>query len=487
MVAKRVDRDAMKQAKPTVLKVVVWIMAFLCAIWFLYAIRGVLAPFVLAFVLAYVLAPLIDRLESRGINRTLGILSVFVVFVGILSFGAFKAGGKLANEVIELSDQFLREETVAREVTVFNTGKTPQTIDYKWTGLARDRVFALIDSTKFPLRLAIGGKQILRFRFVPENTKPAQAVLLFSVSDLQRQVALRLRGNAKPLEPESIAFEFWEGGGHQNELNAQTVLFSAKGVDFGRAGPNIVSQMSEKAKEIQPNIQPYLGTEFDLADVVKQYGRSLTDTLLGGTSGLVGGVVSGITFLVIVPFVAFFFLREGRRITRGMIELVPNEHFELCLSLLHQINGQIGGYIRSQLLAVSVVALLSVVGLTIIGMKYAVPVGIMAGLANMIPYLGPLIGILTGSIVALATGGGMDLVTHVIVVFLFVQLIDNVLIQPLIVAKNVNLHPLIVLFVVMVGSQLIGIVGMLVAVPLTGIAKVSSQTVYQGIKGYRAE
>ncbi len=481
----------MNQEKPTIigrqLKIVLWVAGLLCAIWLLYAIRGVLAPFVLAFVLAYVLAPLIDWMESRGVNRTISIVTVFLTVVGSLAFGAFKAGGKLTDEMIDLSDQFLREEIVEREIAISNTGKAVQTIDYRWTGSSQNRVFTLLDSTKFPLSLAVGGKQQLRFAFAPKSIKPSQAVLLFSVSNLQRQVALRMRGNARPLAEGAIAYEFWERGGHEDELSAQTVIVSARGIDFGRAGPNIISHISEKAEEIQPKIQPYIGADLDLADLVTQYGRSLTDTLLGGTSGFVGGLVSGITFLVIVPFVAFFFLREGRRITRGLIELVPNSYFELCLNLLYQINGQIGGYIRGQLLAVSVVALLAVVGLTIIGMPYSVPVGIIAGLANMIPYLGPLIGILTGSIVTLATGGGMSLVTHVIVVFLIVQLIDNILIQPTIVAKNVDLHPLVVLFVVMVGSQLMGIVGMLVAVPLTGIAKVSGQTVYQGIKGYRAQ
>jgi predicted PurR-regulated permease PerM len=123
--------------------------------------------------------------------------------------------------------------------------------------------------------------------------------------------------------------------------------------------------------------------------------------------------------------------------------------------------------------------------LSIIGVYYALPLGLLAGLANVIPYLGPLIGIVCSSIVALATGGGLAMVAKVIAMFLIIQLIDNVLIQPTMVAKSVELHPLVVLFVIMVGSQLMGIVGMLIAVPLTGIAKVSGQTIYKGIRQYR--
>lgn len=173
--------------------------------------------------------------------------------------------------------------------------------------------------------------------------------------------------------------------------------------------------------------------------------------------------------------------------TRSLIELVPNAYFELCLNLLHQINGQIGGYIRGQILATSIVSTLSISGLSIIAVPYALPLGLLAGLANMIPFLGPLIGIVAASIVALATGGGMAMVGKVVVVFLIIQIIDNVLIQPSVVAKSVEMHPLVVLFVVMVGSQLMGIAGMLIAVPLTGILKVSTLTVYEGIRGYRLD
>ena len=87
------------------------------------------------------------------------------------------------------------------------------------------------------------------------------------------------------------------------------------------------------------------------------------------------GVISGLTFVVIVPFVAFFFLKEGRRLTRCLMAFVPNAYFELCLNLMHQANKQIGNYIRGQLLAVIVVSVLSISGLSIIGVYYALPLG----------------------------------------------------------------------------------------------------------------
>ena len=159
------------------------------------------------------------------------------------------------------------------------------------------------------------------------------------------------------------------------------------------------------------------------------------------------------------------------------------------MNLLHQINGQIGGYIRGQILATSVVAILAVSGLSVIGLQYAFPVGLLAGFANMIPFLGPLIGIISASIVALATGGtvAMSLVGKVVVIFLLIQIVDNILIQPTVVAKSVEMHPLMILFVVMVGSQLLVIVGMLIAVPLTGIVKVTVQSIYVGLRSYKLQ
>ena len=139
---------------------------------------------------------------------------------------------------------------------------------------------------------------------------------------------------------------------------------------------------------------------------MKVKGREMMNTLVGRSSAFVEGIFSGLALLVIVPFAVFFFLKEGRRITHELIELVPNAYFELCLNLIYQINGQIGGYLRGQMLETGIVALLSVAALTAIGLLNAILIGLLAGTANMIPYLGPLIGGITSSAVALSTGRG---------------------------------------------------------------------------------
>jgi predicted PurR-regulated permease PerM len=483
-------------------KIVLGIAALAGLVWFFSAIRGILAPFVLAFVLAYITSPLVDQMEGRGLNRTVSILLIFLAAFGVLGIGAFKAGGRVTEEITELSKDMLRKESVDRELLLTNVGEQEVALQLALSGEPGEpQPFSILSPAELKGAIAPGEKWGIQLRFAPNDSSLAPAVASLSLHFLDRTSSLEveLGGNGRWDE------EQWEGGsgsegGEEDALEKNGIVLSANRIDFGLAGPSIISQISESEifqeiqpliQQVQPLIQPLLGEEFDLAVFLKTQGRKLFDVrMLGGTSEVLGGVFSGLTFVVLVPFISFFFLKEGHRITRHLIELVPNAYFELCLNLLHKINGQIGGYIRGQLLATSVVATLSVTGLYIIDLKYYWGIGLLAGFANMIPFLGPLIGIISASIVALATVGGvggMSLVGKVVVVFLIVQVVDNILVQPTVLAKSVEMHPLVVLFVVMVGSQLMGIVGMLIAVPLTGILKVSTQTIYQGVKGYRAQ
>lgn len=453
-------------------KVAIGLVAAVVGGWFLYEIRGILTPFVFAFVLAYVLYPIIDWMERKGLGRVWSTLFVFLIVFAGLGLGAFKVGDKLTGETID------------RVFTIANTGDKPLIIQgMAWEDDSRDQPFVLRGEHRWPLGISPKGEMTVHLRFVPKDHAPAANALLIAYSQGKDEYSQRI----------SVHGNSTAATGSRSVGKSGDVVFSRAHIGFGEADPNvlveigdrILAETSARASSIEPMLQPYLGSDFRLAELIREHGERLMNTMLGGTTMFIEGVISGLTFVMIVPFVAFFFLKEGRRLTRCLMAFVPNAYFELCLNLMYQANKQIGNYIRGQLLAVLVVSVLSISGLSIIGVYYALPLGLLAGLANVIPYLGPLIGIVCSSIVALATGGGLAMVAKVIAMFLIVQLIDNVLIQPTVVAKSVELHPLVILFVVMVGSQLMGIVGMLIAVPLTGIVKVSGQTIYEGVRQYR--
>jgi len=459
------------------LKPFLLVAAGLALVWIVYTLQGILAPFILAFVLSYVLTPLVDRMEGRGVGRTWSILIIFLIALSGIILGLFTLGNKLQQELRQLIEEFMREESVERSIVVTNDQDGAPVVIQGTLWQSSGNPFSTASGDDLQFELQPGATDTLRFRFAPGDVKPHSGRMKLKRADVKRTVTLRFLGNKQPDSNDQVYAEskVWDD-----------VTLSTRLLDFGSAGPNIITRISAKAQQLEPLIKQYTATDTDLASLIKEYGSLLINKLLGRTTDLLTGVFSGLIYVIIVPFVAFFFMKEGRRINHGLVELVPNAYFELFLNLLHQINGQIGGYIRGQLLAVTVVATLATFGLQIIGLAYALPVGLLAGLSNMIPYVGPLIGIVSASIVAIAIGGGSSMVTQVIILFLAIQVIDNVLIQPLVVARSVNLHPLVVLLVVMIGSELMGLPGMLIAVPVTGIVKVSSQTIYQGVKGYRA-
>jgi len=123
--------------------------------------------------------------------------------------------------------------------------------------------------------------------------------------------------------------------------------------------------------------------------------------------------------------------------------------------------------------------------LYVVGLNSALAVGIFAGLANTIPYFGPLMGLLAGALVGIAQTGDFSLLLGVLIAMGLTQIADNVLFQPLIFSRAAQAHPLVILFVVLIGAQLGGIVGMLIAIPLTTIVRVMVQQILWSLRNYR--
>jgi len=206
--------------------------------------------------------------------------------------------------------------------------------------------------------------------------------------------------------------------------------------------------------------------------------------LTEGFLSVVGNLMSIITTLVVIPFAVFFLLKDGQRMVKGLVSVVPNRYFEMTLNLIYKIDLQIGGYLRGQFIDAAIVGILSIIALALIHVEYFVIIGLFSGLANIIPYVGPIVGMAAASTVALVNGGSTVQVVYIVVAFIIIQLLDNVIVQPLVVAKSVDLHPLTVIFVVIIGGQFFGLLGMLLAVPATGIIKVSSAEIWQAVRKY---
>ena len=188
-----------------------------------------------------------------------------------------------------------------------------------------------------------------------------------------------------------------------------------------------------------------------------------------------------LSFFILIVFIIFFLL-EGEKFSRIFLNAVPKKNNELAKRMLDKTSGQIHNYIRGQLLAGSSVAITSIIGLYIlqwltgISIPYTILIGITAGFFNLIPFIGPVMGMIPAIVIYLITDQVMPIhvlyVFLIIVVFAIVQLIDNLVMSPYIMGGSVGIHPMVVIILVLLGASVGGIIGMLLAVPIAAILKV---------------
>ncbi|MEA1985870.1 MAG: AI-2E family transporter [Candidatus Marinimicrobia bacterium] len=204
-------------------------------------------------------------------------------------------------------------------------------------------------------------------------------------------------------------------------------------------------------------------------------------------------IISAFGNISIIIFITFFLLKDERALKKGLINLIPNKHFELSVNLLYKIQKQIASYLKGQFMAATSVATLSIIGLFIINtffdanIPYFVLIGILAGLANLIPYVGPAVGMAFAITPVVFMGGeNMGLIILLIIIsFSLVQMIDNVLVSPIVVGKSVDMHPLAVFIILIIGGSLMGMLGMLFAIPTAGIIKVTASEILTNLPKYK--
>lgn len=245
--------------------------------------------------------------------------------------------------------------------------------------------------------------------------------------------------------------------------------------------PNTTQDLFIKLEHFfQENLSFINLNELNIQNEINEILANFTKQLIA----VAADVVSIISTVVIIPFVTFFLLKDGRDMKKLLISYIPNRYFEMSLNVLHKMDIQLGGYLRGQFIEAFVVGTLAILALWILGVKYFILIGIFAGLANLIPYVGPVAGAVPAMVVAITNGADSSMIIYIVVAFVIIQLIDNIIMQPLVLSKSVNLHPLIIVLAILIGGKFFGILGMFLAVPSAGILKVTSSEIYNGIKKF---
>lgn len=192
-----------------------------------------------------------------------------------------------------------------------------------------------------------------------------------------------------------------------------------------------------------------------------------------------------------ILFITFFLLLENGLLRRNIMNLIPNSYFELAVSTFNKVERLLSNYLVGLLIQLSCIFSLAAIGLTLVGIEYALTIAMFAAVANLIPYAGPLLGATFGIIVGLSTSdfaGSNDIVfmiVKILAVFSAVQVTDNVVLQPLIFSKSVKAHPLEIFVVIFAGAKIAGILGMIFAIPVYTIFRVSFMEFYKGYREYR--
>ncbi|NLM21156.1 MAG: AI-2E family transporter [Peptococcaceae bacterium] len=187
-------------------------------------------------------------------------------------------------------------------------------------------------------------------------------------------------------------------------------------------------------------------------------------------------ILVSIGLLVLSPILAIYFLLDWPRITQSIINLVPARVRGEWLRLLQEIDYLIQRYIQGNIIDALIVGLLIGFGVKIVGMEYALLIGVICGVTNLIPYFGPVLGTVPSVLLALGKSPLMSL--KVLLVIIIVQQLDSNFINPYLMSNKLGLHPLWVVFALLAGGEIGGIFGMLIAIPLAAVLRIIFRHIY---------
>jgi len=225
---------------------------------------------------------------------------------------------------------------------------------------------------------------------------------------------------------------------------------------------------------------PLEGAYSKLREHLPQMLGSFSGKLMNWSSAAISGMaglLSGLANLILIPIITIYFLNEYNQNKSRVYSIVPMKSKELAFQLYQKLDTVLAAYIRGQLLVCSFLAIWIGLGLWLFaGLPYALLLGIAAGLANLLPYIGTSIAALLTLIVAATQPDPLVTVVKALIVFATAQFLEGNLITPRIVGNRVGLHPLVVIFSVLLFATLFGFIGLLIAIPVAASANVVVKT-----------
>ncbi|WP_244244714.1 AI-2E family transporter [Marinilactibacillus kalidii] len=236
------------------------------------------------------------------------------------------------------------------------------------------------------------------------------------------------------------------------ETISSTISTWAANLPFGQDFDAIIEQGETFVGDIPNNISEYFSNG------------------LSGVSSVVSSLTNIVVTLITFPLILFFLLKDEKKMSKAVLSAVPPKWREDLLRVSSEINSQVGAYIKGQLIIATSIGVMMFIGFSIIGLDYAIVLALAAGFLSIIPYVGPTLSFIPAFIVAVIDSWQM--VFLLILVWMVVQFVDGNLVEPNVMGKQLNVHPLTIIIVLLVVGDLLGIFGLIFGVPMYAIVKV---------------
>ncbi len=269
-------------------------------------------------------------------------------------------------------------------------------------------------------------------------------------------------------------------------------LASAQVGALAEAIPGYVSWIEER---VLPSLAKQLGQgpggdEVGLAAFLSQYGSTageLGTKMLSSLTRSGGAILSGLVSLFLIPVVTFYMLRDWDHMMDYFRTLIPESSRETTLTLAREADESLGGFLRGQLMVMLSLSAIYTTGLYLIGLKFALAIGVVAGLVSFVPYLGFIVGIGLAGLSAASEPNAAIMLLFVFLVFAVGQAIEGMFLTPKLVGDRIGLHPVVVIFSVLAGGQLFGFFGILLALPAAAVVSVLLRFAYHRLVGTKTD
>ncbi|ARK31526.1 AI-2E family transporter [Halalkalibacter krulwichiae] len=252
---------------------------------------------------------------------------------------------------------------------------------------------------------------------------------------------------------------------------------------FTRNMPVFINEIRDMFISLQEN--EYIarfqeGENFTFEEITMElanYVNNIFSNIGHNLANFIGFVANALIIVVIIPFVLFYMLKEGEKAPNQLLKLLPEKRQQEGREILKAMDFALSSYIQGQILVSICVGILAYIAFLIIGLDYPLVLALVAMFTNVIPFVGPWIGTIPAVIVGLLHSPFMALL--VIIVVVIVQQIESNLISPQIMGRKLSIHPLTIIFLLLVAGRFAGLIGLLIAVPTYAVGKVLVLHIYR--------